>query len=284
METSFWIDRWQRNEIGFHQESVNAYLQTFWPRLGLPAGATVFVPLCGKSRDLLWLAAQGYRVLGVEISPIAVAAFFTENGLAPERVATEAFVQWRHDELTLLCGDFFALTPQQLQDVAAVYDRASLIALPPTLRERYVQRLAELLAPGTEVLLISLEYPPHQMQGPPFCIPEAQVHTLYDNAFQVTSIHTESVLDSNPRFRERGLTELREHVYIVNRRGARRRNDPEKTTTVKPRGERSMTHTTDGVQKSIKELYKPRDMLILAIAIPVAVAGAILLAFLMTSR
>lgn len=220
MESAFWLERWQRNEIGFHQESVNTYLQAFWSRLGVLPGSTVFVPLCGKSRDMLWLAAQGYRVLGVEISPIAVEAFFTENGLVPERSVTGAFAQWRRDELTLLCGDFFALTPDLLQGVAAVYDRASLIALPPPLRERYAQHLASLLAPGTKLLLITLEYPQHQMQGPPFCVLEDEVRALYEGAFEVTSVQRENVLDRNPRFRERGLTDLQERVYIVNRRGA----------------------------------------------------------------
>jgi thiopurine S-methyltransferase len=30
---------------------------------------------------MIWLAEQGHRVVGVELSQIAVAAFFRENGL-----------------------------------------------------------------------------------------------------------------------------------------------------------------------------------------------------------
>jgi len=79
MDPQFWHERWQRNETGWHQREINAHLQDFWPQLQQPAGGRVLVPLCGKSRDLLWLRAQGHAVLGVEISPIAVREFFAEN-------------------------------------------------------------------------------------------------------------------------------------------------------------------------------------------------------------
>lgn len=219
MEHAFWLERWQRNEIGFHQNDINPHLQAFWSRLGVKPGETILVPLCGKSRDLLWLAAQGYRVLGVEISAIAVEAFFAENGLRAERARTGSFECWQHDEVSLLCGDFFALTPALLREVKGVYDRASLIALPPPQREHYAQHLAQLLAPGTRILLITMEYPQQQMQGPPFCVLEEEVRRLYDAAFEVRQIHTENILDRNPRFRERGLTELWERVYRLERHG-----------------------------------------------------------------
>ena len=84
MKAEFWLERWQRNEIGFHQGEINAHLQDYWDRVGLKEGGEVFVPLCGKSNDMLWLRAQGHRVLGVELSPLAVEAFFVENQLKPE--------------------------------------------------------------------------------------------------------------------------------------------------------------------------------------------------------
>src|SRR4030042_914462 len=87
MNPDFWLERWQRNEIGFHQPEINAHLQDFWGQLAVPAGGQVFVPLCGKSRDLLWLRARGHRVLGVELSPIAVRDFFAENALTPAPAA-----------------------------------------------------------------------------------------------------------------------------------------------------------------------------------------------------
>ena len=76
MEEGFWQARWQRNQIGFHRQEVNPGLKKYWPTLQVAPGRCVFVPLCGKSLDLLWLAEQGYCVLGVELIEKAVVDFF----------------------------------------------------------------------------------------------------------------------------------------------------------------------------------------------------------------
>jgi len=217
MEIDFWLERWKQNETGFHQADFNSHLQQFWPDLNLPAGRRVFVPLCGKTRDLLWLRAQGHRVLGVEVSPIAVRDFFVENRLAPQVRRHEPFEVWEADGLTLLRGDFFALTPEWLSGVGAVYDRASLIALPPGMRERYAAHMARLLPQDCRVLLVTMEYPAGAMQGPPFSVDEAEVRALYQPNFQVTLLRHLDILADNPRFRERGLTALAEHVYRLDR-------------------------------------------------------------------
>jgi thiopurine S-methyltransferase len=213
MDIPFWHERWKQNEIGFHQAEFNSHLQEFWPALGLKPGGRVFVPLCGKSRDLLWLRAQGHGVLGVEVSPIAVRDFFTENRLTPRVSRRGAFDAWEADGLTLLCGDFFALTPEWLADIHAVFDRASLIALPPDMRQRYAAYMAGILPPTARILLITMEYPAQGMQGPPFSVEEKEVRTLYEKHFKVASLRRKDILAENPRFRERGLSALHEHVY-----------------------------------------------------------------------
>jgi thiopurine S-methyltransferase len=218
MEASFWLERWQRNEIGFHQETFNPHLQKYWHEVGLTTPANVFVPLCGKSRDILWLASQGHKIVGVEVSSVAVSAFFAENALQAQRRSVDCFEQWQCGEIVLLCGDFFRLTPSLLGPTHAVYDRASLVALPPPLRDNYAVQMASLLAPGTPILLITMEYPEGQMNGPPFSVAEEEVRRLYGGSFVVSKIHSEDILDANPRFRERGLSSLREGVYLLRKR------------------------------------------------------------------
>jgi len=215
MDISFWHQRWQNNEIGFHQPEINSHLQEFWPNLGLLPGAPVFVPLCGKTRDLLWLRAQGHAVLGVEVSPIAVRDFFAENRITPQVSRNESFEIWAADGLTILCGDFFALTPEWLDGVQAVFDRASLIALPPDLRPRYAAHLGQILPHSAKILLVTMEYPSNGMQGPPFSVEETEVRALYEGRFRVTSLLRKDILSENPRFRDRGLTALSEHVYLL---------------------------------------------------------------------
>jgi len=209
----FWQERWQKNEIGFHQQEINAHLQDYWPRLGVAAGSQVFVPLCGKSRDLLWLRARGHTVLGVELSPIAVRDFFRENLLEPRTSHAGAFERCEADGLSILCGDFFNLTAEDLKGVAGVYDRASLIALPPDMRPRYAAHLSAILPKGAAILLVTMEYRQAEMNGPPFSVSEDEMRQMYEKRYDVTRLFTKDILAENPRFRERGLSALSEKVY-----------------------------------------------------------------------
>ena len=214
MKADFWHQRWQQNQIGFHQREINTHLQAFWDRLDLPAGCPVFVPLCGKSRDLLWLRSRGHRVLGVELSPIATRAFFDENRLEPvTHTPAGPFERFEMDGITILCGDFFRLTADRLEGVCGVYDRASLVALPPPMRPDYARHLGAILPPDACLLLVTMEYPQQQMQGPPFSVGEAEVRQLFGDRFLIEPLYRQEILDENPRFRDKGLTALEEKVY-----------------------------------------------------------------------
>ena len=175
MGKMYWLDRWERDEIGFHQTDVNAYLGKYWPELKLTHSSKVFVPLCGKSRDMLWLNEQGHTVLGVELSKLAVEAFFKENKYAPQHETNDKFDVFSVDELSILCGNFLDLDKNDLANVSAVYDRASLVALPPEMRERYVKHLTNILPPNTQILLITFDYPQSEMAGPPFAVSPDEV-------------------------------------------------------------------------------------------------------------
>jgi thiopurine S-methyltransferase len=219
MEPGFWHQRWASNQIGFHEGQVNAYLARHYAHLGLAPGETVFVPLCGKSVDLRWLADEGAHVVGVELSPIAVESFFVEQGLTPRTSQEGAFVIWESGPIRLLCGDYFALTPAHLVGVQAVYDRAALIALPPERRAAYVAQLDQLLPVARRTLLVTLEYLQEQMQGPPFSVPEREVRTLFAGA-DIERLGAQDVLADHPRFRDKGLTRLLECAYLIVQNGA----------------------------------------------------------------
>ena len=72
MEASYWHERWGENRIAFHEKQANALLVEHFKRLELDAGARVFVPLCGKTLDIGWLLGRDLRVVGVELSELAV--------------------------------------------------------------------------------------------------------------------------------------------------------------------------------------------------------------------
>jgi thiopurine S-methyltransferase len=218
MDSDFWHQRWREGRTGFHQAAPTPLLLRHWPALALATGSRVFVPLAGKSLDLLWLAGQGHRVLGVELSPLAVRQFFDEQGLTPQVHASRLGLHHVAGEIELICGDVFDLDAAALADCAAVYDRAALIALPPDLRRRYVRELYARLPAGCRGLLVTLEYPPHEKQGPPFPVPEAEVRELYGRDWTVTLLERADVLAQQPGFAAEGVSALETAAYRLVKR------------------------------------------------------------------
>lgn len=210
MKHEFWHQRWEQEQIGFHQQEINGYLTSHWTELGLPDGAPVFVPLCGKSLDMLWLREQGHPVFGVELSRKAVEAFFHENEIEPSINETERFIEFSAERLTLFAGDYFALRQGDLGQIHAVYDRAALIALPASMRADYVTHMAGLLLPGAHILLITMRYPQGALEGPPFSVEDSEVRELYARHFSIE--HKGSWEAEGPR----GVA-VEERVYLMTR-------------------------------------------------------------------
>jgi thiopurine S-methyltransferase len=156
-DNQLWIQFWRDQRVDFHQPAVNDLLTRFWSDFDPVPGSRIFVPLCGKSLDILWLARQGHQVVGVELSPVAVQAFFSENRLKASRRRVGKFVHWQHRNISILCGDFFALTQHDLGTIDQVYDRAALTALPEDLRGLYVEKLHSLISRHIGVFLVTTE-------------------------------------------------------------------------------------------------------------------------------
>lgn len=214
MDAHFWHERWQRGEIGFHKATVNPLLTRWWPTLQLPPGSAVWVPLCGKSLDLLWLRDQGHRVLGVELSRSALAEFASENQLQLNWRPEGEFELAEGQGFSLYAGDVFALQPAHLAQVAAVYDRAALIALPAELRARYAAHMQDILPAGWQMLLVTLDYPQSERPGPPFSVADDEVRHLFQGC-QIKLLHEQDVLAEHAVFRQQGMTRLHERVYHI---------------------------------------------------------------------
>lgn len=218
MESTFWHDRWARNQIGFHLPEVNPYLQRHWPGLGLVSGARVLVPLCGKSLDLMWLAQQGCQVLGVELSEKAVEEFFQEQGLAAQVSQRGSFKVYQAGTIELWCGDFFELSREDVAGCAALYDRAALIALPPLMRERYAAHLQAIAPQVQRGLLISLDYEQALKAGPPFAVSDEEVRRLLAGRWRLSVLEQRDILAESPKFAQGGVTRLEEWVYQLAQR------------------------------------------------------------------
>jgi thiopurine S-methyltransferase len=218
MEAKFWQQRWHEGRIGFHQEQVTPLLEQYWSAVGAISGDGVFVPLAGKSRDMSWLAARGHRVLGVELSGIAVAQFFAEHELAPTKQKIPSGILHSADGIDLVHGDVFALGADLLSGCCAVYDRAALIALPPPMRERYAREVYSRLPSGCRGLLVTLEYPQHEKQGPPFSVSADEVEALFRRDWELEVLERRDILASQPGFVAEGVTALHTVAWRLQRR------------------------------------------------------------------
>lgn len=214
----FWLERWQKGDIGFHQAEGNDLLPRNWPALHLAPGTAVFVPLCGKSQDMVWLAGNGHRVIGVELSPLAVDDFFREQGLEADTRSAGPFVVRTAGPFTIWCGDMFELPAEALSDVAAVYDRAALVALPPSLQQRYAKKLADAVPASAPILLVSLAYPDGQISGPPFSTPFEQVSALFGGTHEIRVTDSRDRLEQSQNLKDRGVTSLDETAYVLKRK------------------------------------------------------------------
>jgi len=217
MQHQFWIERWENSEIGFHQPDVHDYLATHWPALKLPGGSAVLVPLCGKSHDMVWIAGLGHRVIGVELSPIAVDAFFAERELKPTVETIGSFTVKSAGPYQLWCGDLFELPKEAVSQVAAVYDRAALVAFPPEMQSAYAKKLVEVVPAAAPIFLVTLSYPQGEIKGPPFSTALMEVASLFGASHRIALVESRDGLEQSQNLKERGVSRLEEALYILRR-------------------------------------------------------------------
>lgn len=192
MDANFWHEKWKRGEIAFHQSEANPFLTDHFGKLNLAPGSRVFLPLCGKTRDAAWLIARGFRVVGAELSELAVGELFTELGVEPAIANVGKLVRYSAKDIDLLVGDIFDITADSLGPLNAIYDRAALVALPARMREQYTSHLKTITDTAPQ-LLISYEYDQRSIDGPPFSVNADEVRRHYGAAYQVTSLESKNV-------------------------------------------------------------------------------------------
>lgn len=187
MHPEFWHEKWQKRQIAFHQAAANPLLVSWFDQLALTPGATVFLPLCGKSLDIHWLLAQGYSVVGAELSEMAVQELFAELELTPVVISAGNLQLYQADHLQVYVGDIFQLSKHTLGPVAAIYDRAALVALPDAMRQCYAQHLITISQSAAQ-LVICFEYDQAQLPGPPFSVDSLEMHQLYSSVYSLNCL------------------------------------------------------------------------------------------------
>jgi thiopurine S-methyltransferase len=214
MDASFWEQRWETDQIGFHEGKPNRFLVRHLARL---APGRVLVPLAGKTVDLDLLIGSGREVTAVELVERAVHDYFRERGGIPEPERAEGAERYVSGALCFVRGDFLE---HVVEPYAAVFDRAATIALPRGLRDRYAARVATLVRPGGTMLLVTLEHDATSdgaPAGPPFSIERDEVERLYAGAFAITELESEDVLADSKNLMSKGATRAVERAYALQR-------------------------------------------------------------------
>ena len=219
MAAKDWAEAWSTNQIGFHQDKTSTYLDRFADEVWGKDVGRAFVPLCGKTVDMVWLAEQGRSIIGVEVSEIAVDEFFEMVGLTPEIEEVGPLAVYRAGPYELWRGDLFELPAAVFDRIDAVYDRASIVALPPDIRRRYAQVLTMQLRAEAPWFLVSFTYDQNEMDGPPHSVPLDEIDALFSEEFEIDTLADESVIERAAAMQERGLTQMRETLSILRRKG-----------------------------------------------------------------
>jgi thiopurine S-methyltransferase len=180
--------------------------------------------------------------VGLEGIRLALEEFIEEHpGLGISREAIPStndvpFERFEGDTVSLWKGDYFDLSGETTTTTAigrfeAIYDRASIVAIEPELREDYVEILDGLLVPGGRILLVALErvVTPENAsagkRGPPYSIPEATLRGLFASlgaSYNVAILKQTDQLVEKPEDRERypDLEQLLETVYLIQKDSA----------------------------------------------------------------
>lgn len=209
MDGSFWHSKWERNDIGFHESQANPLLVSHFKALSLAKGSRVFLPLCGKTLDIHWMLAAGFRVAGAELSSIAIDQLFTDLGMTPTIEKIGELHRYSARDIDIFVGDIFQLSTDILGAVDAIYDRAALVALPADMRTRYCAHLIEMTGMAPQ-LLICYQYDQSKLGGPPFSISDTEVYQQYGNAYYLTPLARVDVPGGI-----KGKLPASEHVWLL---------------------------------------------------------------------
>lgn len=212
MDANFWHQKWEQNEIGFHRPTVNPLLISHFGALNLVKGSRIFLPLCGKTLDIGWLLANSYRVVGVELSEMAVRQLFIGLGVEPQVTKNSGMQCYHAENIDIFVGDLFHLTATMLGPVDAIYDRAALVALPEAIRSRYTTHLMA-LTHKTPQLLICFEYDQTLLEGPPFSIGSAEIDRHYAASYELRLLESTEVSGGL-----KGECAARENVWLLKNR------------------------------------------------------------------
>jgi len=211
-----WLKIWETGDTKFHSAKITPELIKYLPKTRIKPGECVLVPLCGKSKDMFWLAEQGYQVIGVELSSKACEEFFIDHGLQPQITKEKRFIKYHYQNITLLCGDFFDLKNEDIPDIKLIYDWKALIALPPKIQKKYVAHLMHCVDNQADMLLLSIDSP-DKINGAPYPITPQEINKLFSHYFMIQLLENKVIAELAEHLIELGYRKASATIYLLSR-------------------------------------------------------------------
>uniref|UniRef100_A0A3Q1FXA9 thiopurine S-methyltransferase n=1 Tax=Acanthochromis polyacanthus TaxID=80966 RepID=A0A3Q1FXA9_9TELE len=200
-----WEEYWQKDNIGFHIDHSN---------LKCVCHPIMLLLLSVAVR----LADRGHSVVGVEISEKAVRQFFEENNMtyseeAAAGVPGAKVFKSSEKSISLYQCDLYDFSSSVEGQFGAIWDRGSLVAVNPQDREKYAALMVSLMAKDCRYLVDNLLYNPTLYKGPPFFVPDEQLHSLFGHCCNIELLQAADALTD--RTRKWGLDYLTEKVHLL---------------------------------------------------------------------
>lgn len=209
MNPDYWHKSWQENKTAWYQKKANPFLVRYFQELSLPKNSRIFVPLCGNSIDIVWLLSQGYKVVGIDLSEIAIRQLFQELSVEAKASPIAKLTHYAATDIDIFVGNIFDLSKDLIGTVDAIYDRAALVALPEDMRREYRAHLLEITARAPQ-LLLTFSYDQNLMDGPPFSIDKEKVHQHYQENYNLKFLESADV-----RGKLKGQVEAKENAWLL---------------------------------------------------------------------
>lgn len=192
MSNDFWLKKWENGEIGFHHHKTNPLLEKHYELLSLNEKSNIFVPLCGKSLDIMFFLSKGHKVIGCELSPLAINELFIHLKIKPKVEEYENFKTHSCDDIVIYEGDIFDLKKEHLGEVHAIYDRAALVALQENVRVKYTKHLQELTDKAKQ-LILTCSYEQELHQRTPYSVPKEEIFAHYKENYAIEQLESREI-------------------------------------------------------------------------------------------
>ncbi|GFR60726.1 thiopurine S-methyltransferase [Elysia marginata] len=162
----YWQQRYDGGDTYWLRKEATAMLVKHYNKLN-PEGKAqnMLLPLCGKSVDLDWLSSQGVPlVVGVDCLLAVLREVSVRSGQSwiqtqvSESGSDFQLLERSDGKMKLYSGDMLRFSTEIAGTFDAMWERGSLIILPPTDINKYAELLKSLLNPGGRILLESIEF------------------------------------------------------------------------------------------------------------------------------